>query len=81
MRGNDCWIGSAATSSSDKLCDVTSKRDTSEEIDADQIDGLLTRREVMRRLALVGVTAAPTALIAACSGGRYWPSWRRRRRR
>jgi hypothetical protein len=60
---------------------VTSKRDTSEEIDADQIDGLLTRREVMRRLALVGVTAAPAALISACSGGRFWPIRRRRRRR
>jgi carboxymethylenebutenolidase len=60
---------------------VTSQRDTSQEIGADQIDSLLTRREVMRRLALVGVTAAPTALIAACSGGRYWPIRRRRRRR
>jgi carboxymethylenebutenolidase len=81
MRGSDGWIGSAATSPADKLGDVTSQRDTSEEIGADQIGGLLTRREVMRRLALVGVTAAPTALIAACSGGRYWPVRRRRRRR
>jgi carboxymethylenebutenolidase len=59
---------------------VTSQRDTSEEIGADQVDGLLTRREAMRRLALVGVTATPTALIAACSRGGNWPRRRRRRR-
>jgi hypothetical protein len=63
------------------LGDVTSRRDTSEEIGADLVDGLLTRREAMRRLALVAVTATPTALISACSGSRYWPSRRRRRRR
>jgi carboxymethylenebutenolidase len=60
---------------------VTSQRDTSEEIGADPVDGLLTRREAIRRLALVAVTAAPTTLIAACSSSRYWPSRRRRRRR
>ena len=81
MHGNECWIGSAATSRRNKLGDVTFRRDASAENEADQIDGLLTRREVMRRLALVGVTAAPTALIAGCSPGRYWPFRRRRRRR
>lgn len=81
MRGNGCWIGSAATSPGNRLGDVTLQRDTSAENEADRIDGLLTRREVMRRLALVGVTAAPTALIAGCSPGRYWPFRRRRRRR
>jgi carboxymethylenebutenolidase len=82
MHGDDCWIGSAATSSRNKLGDVTMQRDNSEDTAADPIDGLLTRREVMRRLALIGVTAAPTSLIAGCSGGaRYWPFSRRRRRR
>ncbi|OBI43391.1 hypothetical protein [Mycobacterium sp. E796] len=60
---------------------MTSQRDTSEEIGADPVDGLLTRREAIRRLALVAVTAAPTTLIAACSGSRSWPGRRRRRRR
>ncbi|ORW95874.1 hypothetical protein AWB92_08655 [Mycobacterium sp. IEC1808] len=60
---------------------MTSQRDTSEEIGADPVDGLLTRREAIRRLALVAVTAAPTTLIAACSGNRSWPGRRRRRRR
>jgi hypothetical protein len=81
MHGKECWIGSAATSSRNKIGHVTLRRDASAENDADQIDGLLTRREVMRRLALVGVTAAPTALIAGCSPGRFWPLRRRRRRR
>jgi carboxymethylenebutenolidase len=44
------------------------QRYIAEEIAADCVDGLLTRREAMRRLALVGVsTAAAAALIAACS--------------
>ncbi|ORW30332.1 hypothetical protein AWB91_18715 [Mycobacterium paraense] len=61
---------------------MTLQRDTPEETAADQADGLLTRREAIRRLALVGVTASPAALIAACSSGRGgWPSRRRRRRR
>jgi carboxymethylenebutenolidase len=61
---------------------VTFQRDTPEETAADQADGLLTRREAIRRLALVGVTAGPATLIAACSSGRgRWPSRRRRRRR
>ena len=81
MHGNECWIGSTATSLRNKLGDVTLQRDTSAENEVDHIHGLLTRREVMRRLALVGVTAAPTALIAGCSPGRYWPFRRRRRRR
>lgn len=38
-----------------------------EEIATDHVEGLLSRREAMRRLALLGVgTAAATALIAAC---------------
>jgi hypothetical protein len=81
MRGNDCWIGSADTSPGNKLGGVTLQRDATEDVEADRIDGLLTRREVLRRLALVGVTATPTALIAGCSPGRYWPFRRRRRRR
>jgi hypothetical protein len=60
---------------------VTSQRDTDEEIAADPVDGgLLTRRDAIRRLALVAVTAGPTTLIAACSGNRSWPTRRRRRR-
>jgi carboxymethylenebutenolidase len=44
------------------------QRYIAEEIAADHVEGLLTRREAMRRLALLGVgTAAATALIAACS--------------
>ncbi|OBG18765.1 hypothetical protein [Mycobacterium sp. 852002-51057_SCH5723018] len=60
---------------------MTSQRDNPDEGGSDRVDGLLTRREAMRRLALVAVTASPTALISACSGGRYWPTRRRRRRR
>jgi carboxymethylenebutenolidase len=38
-----------------------------EEIATDHVDGLLSRREALRRLGLMGVgTAAATALIAAC---------------
>jgi carboxymethylenebutenolidase len=38
-----------------------------EEIATDHVDGLLSRREALRRMALLGVgTAAATALIAAC---------------
>jgi carboxymethylenebutenolidase len=44
------------------------QRYLAEEIATDHVDGLLTRREAIRRLALLGVgTAAATALIAACS--------------
>ncbi|MEZ0050042.1 carboxymethylenebutenolidase [Mycobacterium sp. MAA66] len=43
------------------------QRYIAEEIATDHVDGLLTRREAMRRLALLGMgTAAATALIAAC---------------
>jgi carboxymethylenebutenolidase len=41
-----------------------------EEIATDHIDGLLSRREALRRLALLGLsTTAASALIAACGGG------------
>jgi carboxymethylenebutenolidase len=43
------------------------QRYIAEEIATDHVDGLLSRREALRRLALIGVgTAAATALIAAC---------------
>lgn len=43
------------------------QRYIAEEIATDHVDGLLSRREAMRRLALLGVgAAAATALIAAC---------------
>jgi carboxymethylenebutenolidase len=44
------------------------RRYIAEEIAADHLDGLLTRREAMRRLDLLGVgTASATALIAGCA--------------
>jgi carboxymethylenebutenolidase len=47
------------------------QRYIAEEIATDHVDGLLSRREALRRLALVGVgTAAATALIAACGSGK-----------
>lgn len=50
------------------------QRYIAEEIATDHVDGLLTRREAMRRLALLGMgTAAATALIAAC-GDKQTPS-------
>ncbi|MCW2690110.1 MAG: dienelactone hydrolase [Mycobacterium sp.] len=43
------------------------QRYIAEEIATDHVDGLLSRREALRRLALIGVgTAAATALFAAC---------------
>jgi carboxymethylenebutenolidase len=43
------------------------QRYIAEEIATDHVDGLLSRREALRRLALLGVgTATATALIAAC---------------
>ncbi|GAS87303.1 dienelactone hydrolase family protein [Mycolicibacterium brisbanense] len=43
------------------------QRYIAEEIATDHVDGLLSRREALRRLALIGMgTAAATALIAAC---------------
>ncbi len=47
------------------------QRYIAEEIATDHVDGLLSRREALRRLALLGVgTAAATALIAACAEGK-----------
>jgi carboxymethylenebutenolidase len=44
------------------------QRYIAEEIATDHVDGLLSRREAIRRLALLGVgAAAATTLIAACS--------------
>ena len=44
------------------------QRYIAEEIATDHVDGLMSRREAIRRLALIGVGAtAATALIAACS--------------
>ena len=44
------------------------QRYLAEEIATDHVDGLLTRREAMRRLGLLGLTtAASAALIASCS--------------
>lgn len=44
------------------------QRYIAEEIATDHVDGLLSRREALRRLGMLGVgTAAATALIAACS--------------
>jgi hypothetical protein len=62
-------------------CDVTPQRDKPDELEADRVDGVMTRREAMRRLALVAVAGGPAALVSACSSGRYWPGNRRRRRR
>jgi carboxymethylenebutenolidase len=45
------------------------QRYIAEEIATDHVDGLLTRREAMRRLALLGVGGgAAAALISACGG-------------
>ena len=54
------------------LTEVTPlQRYIAEEIATDHVDGLLTRREALRRLALLGVgTAGATALFAACSQNR-----------
>ena len=47
------------------------QRYIAEEIATDHVDGLLSRREALRRLALLGVgTAAATALITACGQNR-----------
>ena len=46
------------------------QRYLAEEIATDHVDGLLSRREALRRLALIGVGAtAATSLIAACGSG------------
>lgn len=45
------------------------QRYITDEIAIDHVDGLLTRREAIRRLSLLGLsTAAATALLVACSG-------------
>jgi carboxymethylenebutenolidase len=47
------------------------QRYIAEEIATDHVDGLLSRREALRRLALLGVgTASATALIAACGNAK-----------
>ncbi|ORW95872.1 dienelactone hydrolase [Mycobacterium sp. IEC1808] len=47
---------------------TTLRRYLAEEIATDHVDGLLTRRETLRRLALLGLgTAAAAELISACS--------------
>ena len=47
------------------------QRYIAEEIATDHVDGLITRREALRRLALLGVGApAAAALITACGDGR-----------
>ena len=47
------------------------QRYIAEEIATDHVDGLLSRREALRRLALLGVgTAAATALFSACGQNR-----------
>ena len=44
------------------------QRYIAEEIATDHVDGLLSRREALRRLSLLGIgTAGATALLAACS--------------
>jgi carboxymethylenebutenolidase len=51
------------------------QRYIAEEIATDHVDGLLSRREALRRLALIGVGAtAATTLIAACSSDRQKPA-------
>ncbi len=46
------------------------QRYIAEEIATDHVDGLMSRREAIRRLALIGVgAAAATSLIAACASG------------
>jgi carboxymethylenebutenolidase len=47
------------------------QRYIAEEIATDHVDGLLSRREAVRRLGLLGLsTAAATSLIAACSSNK-----------
>jgi carboxymethylenebutenolidase len=46
------------------------QRYLAEEVAEDHADGIITRREAMRRLGLLGVTgAAATSLLASFSGG------------
>src|SRR5574340_1438173 len=47
------------------------QRYIAEEIAVDHADGLLSRREALRRLALLGLgLTAASSLLAACSGNR-----------
>jgi carboxymethylenebutenolidase len=51
------------------------QRYIAEEIATDHVDGLLSRREALRRLSLLGIGgAAASALIAACGSDRESPS-------
>ena len=51
------------------------QRYIAEEIATDHVDGLLSRREALRRLALLGLgTGAATALIAACGNAKQGTS-------
>jgi len=51
------------------------QRYIAEEIATDHVDGLLTRREAIRRIGLLGIgTAAASALIAACGDKRSAPA-------
>lgn len=51
------------------------QRYIAEEIATDHVDGLLTRREAIRRIGLLGIgTAAASALIAACGDQRPAPT-------
>ncbi|MCB0932147.1 MAG: dienelactone hydrolase family protein [Mycobacterium sp.] len=51
------------------------QRYLAEEIATDHVDGLLSRREALRRLALLGIgTATASTLIAACGDQRTAPS-------
>lgn len=65
-------IGVRGPSHAGILADVTPlQRYIAEEIATDHVDGLLSRREALRRLALLGVgTAAATALFTACGQNR-----------
>ena len=50
------------------------QRYIAEEIATDHLDGLLSRRDAMRRLALLGLgTAGATALIASCGNAKQTP--------
>ena len=51
------------------------QRYIAEEIATDHIEGLLSRREALRRLALLGIgTAAASTLIAACGNAKQTPA-------
>ena len=54
------------------------QRYLAEEVAEDLADGIITRREAMRRLGLLGVTgAAATGLLATFATGRRLPPGRR----